>query len=407
MMMKAKICTRIVLLLVAVLVAGATRAVIEAGFVPSAETETVVEDSSFFEAAPTEEHQIGVNQEEEEKSPAEIIYESVTANTSPGYPYLLPGWRGRLRKALDKKIDVNFDKTPFDEALSYVAECIGIRIVVDWADDKESYLVTIKLRQIRAQNVLNLISVGDENQHLSFEIKPDAIHVRKYSCGDGSCPDWQSDTEKVLEAIEQARLAIACQKEYDRLHRAFVSTRPREFDWKGRTVGEAVREIGDAYDLNVVMDPRLDDDLVLRKAPQVSFAGNAPYALETLAAGLGLVYRFCTDGVLITEKDSFLDCSDKERKWEETFEEFTETSLLWAARSTPLNDLLEKVKLETGVNIYPDRATWEADIRVELTGENLTIKDLFDCLYIVHGVEYLFNLDFETGQGTLFLLKSQ
>ncbi len=330
--------------------------------------------------------------------PAELVAKKQV----PPYPHQLPNWRIKLREALEKPIDVCFSDTPFETAIAEVAGKTGIRIDIDLAIDVEDYRVSLRLREIAAKNCLALVCAVDEN--LAYNLRPEGIYITF----DKNVKDCE--TEEILWAIEYARGAVAGDKErrkYLRKRRKELqATQWRDFDWYNKSIRHVIREMKAAWKLEIVIDPRVDDDLLDGEAPQASFCANAVEALRWLEVrSLSWCHK---DGDVIFV--SYLEDINEWKEWHElraaAFEEFAANRIPGQIRDVPLHGLISAVRDATVTQVYADRQSWETGIKITLPGENPKVKELLDYLDKNHAVKHWFKLDCDTGRETLYLLKS-
>jgi hypothetical protein len=319
----------------------------------------------------------------------------------PEYPFQHPDWYLKLKSALMKQIDIDFSETPFEDAVAEVARKTRVRIEIDKAVDEKDYTLSLRLRGIKALNALALVLAVDEN--LDFELAPDGVCVKF-----GKDIE-QHENARILMAIESAREDVYLLERRDNNLQSLQSTEPHLFNWFDKTTDDAIWEIRITYRISYSYSDDAFKAAINSEAPQVRWKGNAADALKWVLKNAELTYRYYNNNppeleIFTQEEQRTKEKEEEERL--EAFEQFAFTILSGVVKNEPLHKLIEMLGEQTGVCIYPDKATWEAGVRVTIPGENPTVKQLLDYLREKHSVKHWFELDSETNQETLYLLES-
>ncbi len=319
----------------------------------------------------------------------------------PPYPWKLPEWSIRLMEVLERPVSAYFEETPIDEALHFVQDMTGANIAIDSKVHVEDLCVTISVKRIKVRYLLALVLSADRD--LAYELRPQGIYVttREYV--------RRCEAQEILKSIERAREALAECRQGQGCLDAPSAAVPHEFDWSGKSVAEALKQIKRVYSINYKYQGVDEWDLQLG-APRGRWKGNAAEALRRLLGHVQLAYEVCgtgSEGFIRITTPAWLSRVREARKIRKTaFRDFGSTPIGSKVEDKKLHKLIQHLDDLTNVRVIPDRATWDTGIRVSLPGENSTIKELLDYLRKKHGIKYWFELDCDTGRETLFLLKS-
>lgn len=326
----------------------------------------------------------------------------------PEYPYELPEWREELLLKLFKPFTFSFRDVPAEKAIGQFAKKSGVNISIDSSVKLDEEYISIRLVEMYGWNILQVLLAFYGEDDLNFKLAPEGVVIIMGEL------EALSKTDRVVIAIERARgsemitdMEAEYQRNMDKMKSALKSTEVREFDWKKKTVEQAILEVRAEYDLNIGVGDLNNRRLRVQTDLQ-QWKGNAYEALRILLGKVGLDLRASADG-----EKMIIHFVEVEHEAEEYYEECLGRERKFLSRvigrkfgNANLYKLVEVLKDDYRINVYPDKTTWREGDRVRISVENPTVRELLDLLEENYSISGIYDYDFSE-RDDLYLIKKK
>ncbi len=277
----------------------------------------------------------------------------------------------------ERKLDVSFDDTPFDEALAFlndVGERVSLpRVTMDGLVrelcDDEQVKVKLMVKGMTARNTLNIVvAVKDD---LTYEIDPDGVRVILPKRGpDAELDRWARWTQLKTPpskrppppepTAEEKRRREEARRRYENVLAAKV-----DYDFQSVTLGEAVESFSEKTDVPFTISKSIDSEAV-----KISGSGRGVpvrEALEQLLEDSGFTFQLRNETVQIMPHDEVSTPRELKGIWKKP--------VTLALRGVPLREVLRALE-PLGVRSLVSPEGWRSNGTISLVVADMPLLDV-------------------------------